>query len=281
MRDCPKAKAVWNLMHTSQVDYGFFTDQVDNWFIKNLEDESDCTIEAPWNVVFATTLWAIWQARNEECFNNSMGDHYSLLHKIKYHCSTHSLMSSADQLIERHTRQHKSILVGWEFPPPDWVKCNVGAALRDGGNRVACGGCFRNSLGRWMFGFSRRLGSTTINMAELWGIFTAIGIAVDKGISNLWIESDSKIAVDLVMKGCSDDHPCNQMVRFIRSAMQCHSTIILTHAFREANQVADKLASIGLHAPFGLHTHQDPPPVTATLLWQDVIGASFSRSVLL
>ncbi|KAJ1395940.1 Reverse transcriptase zinc-binding domain [Sesbania bispinosa] len=98
MRDCPKAQAIWNLLRATPSDPSFFTQQVYDWFINNLKDNSDSHFQVPWNVVFAITLWAIWQDRNDEHFKNATTDHFSLLHKIKYHCSTHSNLSSADQM---------------------------------------------------------------------------------------------------------------------------------------------------------------------------------------
>jgi ribonuclease HI len=50
-------------------------------------------------------------------------------------------------------------------------------------------------------GFSHKLGSCSALMAELWGILTALHIASEKGYNKLLIESDSTVAVDLIIKG--------------------------------------------------------------------------------
>lgn len=52
----------------------------------------------------------------------------------------------------------------WIFPQDGWIKCNSNGSLSKGGV-ATCGGVLRDSHGRWLGGFSRRLGSCSVLMA--------------------------------------------------------------------------------------------------------------------
>lgn len=56
---------------------------------------------------------------------------------------------------------------------------------------ATCGDVCRNPSGQWIVGFARKLGSSNVLMAELWGIFTALSIAWEQQLTKVWVESDS------------------------------------------------------------------------------------------
>jgi hypothetical protein len=58
----------------------------------------------------------------------------------------------------------------------------------------------------WLGGFGRNLGYFSVFMSKLWGIYSALELAWDKGYRMLSLESDSAIAVSLVNKGCPSTH---------------------------------------------------------------------------
>ncbi|KAJ1420523.1 Ribonuclease H-like superfamily [Sesbania bispinosa] len=165
----------------------------------------------------------------------------AVTHRISYFIQSQAQAISSLDWISLN-RVYTQKLVGWEFPPPLWTKCNVDASFQEEGNLVGCGGCFRDSTGKWITGFIRRLGRSSVNMEELWGIYIAIIQAKSENFSSPWIESDSHVAVSLVNKGCSDYHPCRQLVHSIRSLMIDHGHIVVSHVYREANRCADALA---------------------------------------
>jgi ribonuclease HI len=49
-------------------------------------------------------------------------------------------------------------------------------------------------------------------MSELWGILSALQVAKEKGFNRIMFESDSAIAMDLIIKGCPSNHPCSPIV---------------------------------------------------------------------
>ncbi|CAN1152298.1 Putative ribonuclease H protein At1g65750 [Linum perenne] len=68
--------------------------------------------------------------------------------------------------------------------------------------------------------------------AELKGIIEGMKLAWDKGIRKLRIQSDSKVAVDLLCSGMAD---------------------LIHHIYREANFAADFLANLGHSYDLGIH----------------------------
>lgn len=59
------------------------------------------------------------------------------------------------------------------------------------------------------------------------------------------IESDSMAAVRLINLGCSSLHPSVNLVYDIRKFLDIEGQMLLSHTYREANQVAG-LAKIGM-----------------------------------
>ncbi|KAJ1409627.1 Ribonuclease H-like superfamily [Sesbania bispinosa] len=136
-------------------------------------------------------------------FSQTTTSSSDIIRKVAYFMESYfHVMSSLDWISPK--RSYSNILVGWEFPPHQWIKCNVDASYQDEGNLVGCGGCYRDHTGKWLSGFTRRLGRCSINMAELWAIYTAIILGRNANITKLWIETDSNLAVTLITNGCSD-----------------------------------------------------------------------------
>ncbi|MCI34447.1 ribonuclease H protein, partial [Trifolium medium] len=96
-----------------------------------------------------------------------------------------------------------------------WIKCNTDGALVAQNQQAGCGGVFRNESGAWLGGFARKLGSCSTLMAELWGILSALQLATEKGYRKVILESDSTVAVDLIVKGCPDNRLCASIISSI------------------------------------------------------------------
>ncbi|MCI17164.1 ribonuclease H protein, partial [Trifolium medium] len=109
-------------------------------------------------------------------------------------------------------RPYTSIRVGWVFPRNGWIKCNTDGALIPQNQQAGCGGVFRDESGTWLSGFSRKIGSCSALMTELWGILSALQAATEKGYRKVCFESDSAVAIDLIEKGCPQNHPCASIV---------------------------------------------------------------------
>lgn len=77
--------------------------------------------------------------------------------------------------------------------------------------------------GKWLAGFSRRIGITTSFIAELWGLREGLILCCNLNISSLVAELDTKVVVDIflnpsyhntVVLPILDD--CRQLVHWFR-----------------------------------------------------------------
>ncbi|GAU35138.1 hypothetical protein TSUD_394640 [Trifolium subterraneum] len=139
--------------------------------------------------------------------------------------------------------------VRWEPPLLHWLKCNIDGAACENSITASCGGIFRNSSADFVYGFAEPLGVTSAYFAELSGAIRAIEIAYQHNWSNLWLESDSSMVVSAFK---NPSKPVAWALRnrwnnalFMVSQMNC----IVTHIYREGNQVADLIANHGLTLP--------------------------------
>jgi len=104
-------------------------------------------------------------------------------------------------LVPHHHRRIKEVVaVCWKAPTTPWVKVNTYGSVYD--NHSACGGLFRDHLGTFLGAFACNLGSCSVFSTEVYGFILALKFAVQRGWSNVWLESDSSSA-PLVFKNVS------------------------------------------------------------------------------
>jgi ribonuclease HI len=131
----------------------------------------------------------------------------------------------------------------------NWLKCNIDGASNGNPGIAACGGIFRNYDADFIYGFAEPLGITSSFVAELSGALRAIEIALHRNWTHLWIESDSSSVV------AAFKNPDKQVAYNLRNrwknalVMLSQMNCVITHIYREGNQVADLLANFGLSIP--------------------------------
>lgn len=112
-------------------------------------------------------------------------------------------------------------------------------------------------------------------LAELSGILNAFKLGREKGISKLWVESDSGMAVDFTLgrRKCLFA-PCISIKQSIVELMSRGDwTVRLSSTFREANMVADCLAKYAHTTKVGdLHVLDVPPSECIRVLTEDHVG---------
>lgn len=92
-------------------------------------------------------------------------------------------------------------------------------------------------------GFSCNLGNCTISEAGLYGIWYGLKLALDKGIQNILIESDSRNAFLFLAEACA---------WYLLAHFNFHQ-VSWSHIFREANSCADALEKHGHTLDWGVH----------------------------
>ena len=236
--------------------------------------------ETPWYLIFGFVIWLVWLNRTNIVFNNADGrlDHIRFLAMFKAHEVYESL--HGNDIITGQQRRYHQVAVGWVFPDIGWTKCNVDGSVKQDQKVAACGGVFRDASGAWIFGFCHNLGSSSVVVAEIWGLISALYLAWDRGIRRLILEADSKLAINFVKEGVHDHHPLSGLVAHARRLLNQNWEVKLSHVFREGNCVADFLADFAHQCPLGVQILEDPPPGCGTLILNDASGVSFMRSVL-
>lgn len=86
----------------------------------------------------------------------------------------------------------------WTPPPAGAVKINTDGAVKNSGTLAACGGLARDALGKFLWGFSFKLGACSAIQAELWGILHGLELSIVREMSHTVIESDSLMAIKLI-----------------------------------------------------------------------------------
>ncbi|KAL2517310.1 Uncharacterized protein Adt_13557 [Abeliophyllum distichum] len=160
-------------------------------------------------------------------------------------------------------------LVFWRTPPVGSYKINTDGCVKDG--VASGGGIIIDSSGQCIRAFFSFYGDCTILEAELRAILDGIILAQRLGLSVLWVESDSTLAIHCITKGGGPWH-IQATLRHIRHLLALDRDTI-THIFREGNQVADLLASEGWDRRYYYeYSSQDLPRRHRSLVQIDRFG---------
>jgi ribonuclease HI len=238
-----------------------FTTMEDMWTLCDLNwsPQSKVTITA----ALINLLHTIWTVRNEARFNDN---HISWRSAISMIISSTCLAGNSTCKPSSKSLRDFTFLkkfrisihqpkvpilreVCWTPPLMSWLKCNIDGASNGNPGIAACGGIFRNHDAEFIYGFAEPLGITSSFVAEISGAMRAIEIAFHKKWTHLWIESDSSSVV------AAFKNPDKQVAYGLRNrwknalAMVGQMNCVITHIYREGNQVADLFANFGLSIP--------------------------------
>nr|GMC93188.1 putative ribonuclease H [Ipomoea batatas] len=133
-------------------------------------------------------------------------------------------------------------VVRWTVPPSGWIKINVDGSCTQSTGAAACGGLSQDHQGRWLRGFMHNIGCCSIEEAEAWGVIQGLYVALQLGVRNIMVESDSKDKIDSCcglrrLQGNKGNiiNRCTEMAKRFTNITFCH-------VFREQNRSADYLA---------------------------------------
>jgi ribonuclease HI len=133
------------------------------------------------------------------------------------------------------------IMVVWRTPPVGSYKINTDGCVKEG--FASGGGIIRDHTGHCIRAFSASYGPCLILEAELRAILDGILLARGLGISAIWVEVDSNIAIHCITRG-GGPWTIQGILRQIRDLISFDRDTV-SHIYREGNQVADSLASEG------------------------------------
>ena len=170
------------------------------------------------------------------------------------------------------------IRVGWKPPSTGIFKLNTDGASKGNPGKSGAGGLIRNHEGRWVAGFCHNIGTTNSLEAELSAIRDGLELVNRLRLTNVDVETDSKLAVQLIAGSIFSGEHVNSLVCDCRRLMAEIGSTTLTHVYREANACADILANLGVVAN-GLEVFANPPSCVAHQLHDDAIGVEYSRQM--
>jgi ribonuclease HI len=238
-----------------------FTNMEDIWRLcdSNWSPQSKVTITA----AIINLLHTIWQARNKARFNDTLINWRSAVSMIIVNTAmsgNNTKKLSSNSIRDFTFLKYFNIMIHqpkatflkevyWHPPLTNWLKCNIDGASSGNPGNAACGGIFRNHNSEFVYGFSEPLGDATSYIAEMCGVIRAIEIAFQNHWGNLWLETNSSCVV------AAFNNPNKPVAWSLRNRwknalhMTTHMNFMVSHIYREGNQVADLLATHGLSLP--------------------------------
>lgn len=135
-----------------------------------------------------------------------------------------------------------TIVVRWRPPAPDQYKINIDGSTNAG--QMFAGGVIRNSLGFFIAAFSLSLGPRLAVDTEALAGLHGIMFAHSRGWTNLWIKSDSELAVKLLKSNSKIIPWCIKSCWEKFWAIRPNINLQVSHIHREGNFKADTLTKL-------------------------------------
>jgi ribonuclease HI len=277
---CPYAVKIWVWL-SKTINLNLHFNSVEEiWNICDRSWQPQCKIVI--QAALINIISTIWYVRNQMRFNNKIlpwENAVSLivanvalsgnLTKLTYHSSMRDFAVLKKFNVTLHPPRAPTIKeVIWSPPPLDWLKCNTDGAFNS--VSAACGGVFRNHQAEFVLAFAENIPFQSSLIVELCGVMRAIEMAFEHNWLNLWIETDSSIAV-LAFKSISIV-PWAIRNRWLNCLLlTVNMNVIITHIYREGNDIADSLANIGI----GLDNvcfFNEPPSCIVDSLYRNQLG---------
>ena len=158
------------------------------------------------------------------------------------------------------------IQVKWIKPGQGWTKLNTDGAVFGDPRKAGGGGLLHNSKGDWIASFTRKLGSMSSIMAELWALKEGLSLARQLNLANLNIEIDIVVLIHFLTNPGTINLMLKPLLNDCRNLIEPFPNCSVTHIYREANRCADKLAKMGATQDTDLLILYEPLPVVDDLL---------------
>ncbi|KAL4302224.1 hypothetical protein GQ457_10G026540 [Hibiscus cannabinus] len=262
LRDCVRARSIWTQVIKTSKHPEFDSLSTRDWFIGMLTRSKEFAIECTDSEArFAVICWILCSQRNKSLFDTDTIITESIIHECDRILSGFQATKSTTTAKLVHPPL-------WCAPSQGWVTANVDGAVRLDDNATACGGVFRDSTGRWLFGFSRSLGYCPVLFAELWGVHDALKQAWCFGCKKLIIETDSTDVVDLLLRQ-HDVLRSDTLVVSIRQMLVQNWHVNIYKIDRDSNRVADALAGASRGSSIGETFYTTSPSFVQNLIMKD------------
>ncbi|XP_024200511.1 uncharacterized protein LOC112203832 [Rosa chinensis] len=265
---CSFASQIWSLV-PKLLSPSRFSNLLD-WILHLFDKESCTTIED-----CILLCWQIWGARNNFIFNNSLA-------------SLNSITLSATSVGYNYRRNNQpasntassAIPIMWKPPLVSFFKLNFDGSVK-AHDRAAAGFIIRDSNGRPILAGTRKLGVTSVPIAEGSALKDGLLQALRHNITKIQVEGDSLLIINCINKVCATPWRIRSLIADITCLVAKFEAASFSHVFREANFVADLITSMG-------HDLSNPkiwinsiPTVASTALLLDSASLGCPRGFML
>lgn len=138
LRDCSTSRRAWESLVPNDKVAWFFSLEFECWLCRTIDNKGGIggVGEMEWSDVFIATMWTLWKARNDHCFNNIQFSSSRVINQARL------LVADMQLRVEGFHGVHPDPINGrWFCPPPGYVKLNVDGSVRDG--KAMYGGLLR------------------------------------------------------------------------------------------------------------------------------------------
>lgn len=270
LRDCPQVWAFWDSFSPPIHSNLFFGANLSDWLKINCTSHKVVGIGISWGIIFPFGVWSLWLQWNRVIFRD-----HTTLKPIMAETLAKVLEFAYLGLNERRKRTTCSIQVRWIPPPENWFKLIFDGSFLGNLGKASGGGIIRNCTGNWVRGYARVIGHTTSVAAELWALRDGINLCIDLNLTNVLIELDVKIVVDLLLKGEEKTHGNDVLIADRKEGLKKISSVQIQHCYREANKCTDTLTRRGALLSQDFVIFHSPPANVALLVGLDAVGTMY------
>ena len=168
--------------------------------------------------------------------------------------------------------------VSWERPSEGWVKFNTDGAAKGNLGLAGCDGVVKDENGKWLAGFSKRIGISTSFVVELWGLREGLILCSDLNAPFLVVELDVKAVVECFLNPNYHNNVISPILDDCRQLMRRFLQIQVRHCYHQANRCADMLARMSTNQEHEFISFDYPHVDISNIVDEDSAGLYVNRA---
>ncbi|XP_027171647.1 uncharacterized protein LOC113771242 [Coffea eugenioides] len=252
-----------------------------SWFLSHrMVNENHIRVIIP-----MVALWFIWRARNHTRFEGSRMSAESIIWQVGNLIEQLGDSQKLGRLFRgdgdcvwargrRAAAVRRPYLVAWVKPLAHYLKLNTDASVTATG--AFGGGVVRSNEGKMIFAFYKEFGEASVVHAEALALLAGLTYCQERHLTGVRVESDSEALVRMVASEALACWPLCNALRRIRSILT-NLEATLSHVYRQANMVADAIASAHLGHDVLYNEEASLPRRIKVLLGLDRLGVPYIR----
>jgi len=182
-------------------------------------------VRRAWGLIAGFVLWMVWKERNRRIFQDKAKD-LEIIWKRAVNLMRETILVEEWDAEDWKANQTEEVILNllnlnyemvhhkknnrqsmrtqksdkFIYPRDNFIKLNFDGASKGNPGNTGFGGIFRDSQKKIRWIYAEWGGEMTNNEAELWAIHQGLRIAIRNGYTNLEIEGDSQIAIEILRK---------------------------------------------------------------------------------